>query len=177
MVRAPRSRIGLISDTHGLLRPAALDFLQGCDAIVHSGDIGNAQILEDLARIAPLVAIRGNNDLDWAVSLNDTEFMDVQNIRLYVIHDANDLRPDVRVQDVHIIVSGHSHRPSLREKAGVFYINPGSAGPRRFTLPVAIGELLIQGGAVSARLVNLTSGQAIASQEYLRADLLDRHSI
>jgi predicted phosphodiesterase len=130
-----------------------------------------------LARIAPLVAIRGNNDLDWAVSLNDTEVMDVQNIRLYIIHDVNDLRIDLRAHHVQIVVSGHSHRPSLREKAGVLYVNPGSAGPRRFNLPVALGELLIQGGAVTARVVDLTSGQGIASQEYLRADLLDRHSV
>jgi putative phosphoesterase len=153
----PGLRIGLISDTHGLLRPQALDALRGCDRIVHAGDIGDAAILDALSRIAPLTAVRGNNDAGaWAHALRDDATLVVGNARIYVIHDVNAMRFDARARDVDVVISGHSHRPLVRERDGVTYVNPGSAGPRRFNLPISIGELVIAQDGVRANLVTLT---------------------
>lgn len=150
-------RIGLISDTHGLLRPQATAFLHGCDHIVHGGDIGHAGILEALAAIAPVTAVRGNNDFGtWAERLSETALCRVGEIRLYVIHDLALLDVDPQAAGVHVVVSGHSHKPSIARRQGVLFVNPGSAGPRRFSLPVSIAELVVDdGGAVSARTVEL----------------------
>jgi putative phosphoesterase len=148
-------RIGLISDTHGLLRPEALDFLAGSDHIVHGGDIGGPDILERLAGIAPLTVVRGNNDTaPWAKSIPETARIDVGGVGIVVIHDIKALGVDLAA-GVRVVVSGHSHKPACVERGGVLYVNPGSAGRRRFTLPIAAGELLIDGGRVEARLVTL----------------------
>ncbi|MDM0107350.1 metallophosphoesterase family protein [Variovorax sp. J22R24] len=150
-------RIGLISDTHGLLRPEALAFLQGCDHIVHGGDIGSQRILDDLAAIAPVSAVRGNNDAaPWAEAVPDTALIEVGGLRLYAIHDLADLRIDPAAEGVRVVVSGHSHRPLAQMRGDVLYINPGSAGPRRFRLPIAVAELLLDGATVTPRLVELT---------------------
>ena len=149
-------RVGLISDTHGLLRPEALDFLAGSDHIVHGGDIGGPEILERLAAIAPLTVVRGNNDTaPWARTIPDTARVDFGPVALYAIHDLKLLAIDPRAAGVRVVVSGHSHRPGCVERDGVLYVNPGSAGRRRFSLPIAAAEVFIDGDAACARLVTL----------------------
>lgn len=149
-------RIGLISDTHGLLRPEALAFLAGSDHIVHGGDIGNPEILERLAAIAPLTVVRGNNDTAaWAATIPATARLAVGGVSILVIHDLKALADDPAADGVRVVVSGHSHKPACVERGGVLYVNPGSAGRRRFTLPIAAGELLVEDGRVEARLVTL----------------------
>ena len=151
-------RIGLISDTHGLLRPEALDFLAGSDHIVHGGDIGGPDILERLAAIAPLTVVRGNNDTAaWAKSIPQTARLELGGIGIYVIHDIKELDIDPGAAGVRVVVSGHSHKPACAERGGVLYVNPGSAGRRRFSLPIAAGELLVEDGHVEVRLVTLTA--------------------
>jgi putative phosphoesterase len=149
-------RVGLISDTHGLLRPEALDFLAGSDHIVHGGDIGSPEILERLAAIAPLTVVRGNNDTaPWARAIPETARVDFGPVALYAIHDLKALDIDPRVAGVRVVVSGHSHKPACKERDGVLYVNPGSAGRRRFSLPIAAAELIIDGDAVAVKLVTL----------------------
>jgi putative phosphoesterase len=152
-------RVGLISDTHGLLRPEALDFLAGCDFIVHGGDIGNPAILERLAQIAPLTTVRGNNDREaWARAIPVSASLAIGPVVLHAIHDIKELDIDPAASGVRIVVSGHSHRPSCVERQGVLYINPGSAGRRRFSLPISAAELIIEGENVRPRIVTLVEG-------------------
>lgn len=149
-------RIGLISDTHGLLRPQALDALRGVDHIIHAGDIGNASVLETLARIAPLTAVRGNNDTgEWAQALPDAAFADLGGTRIHVLHDIKDLGKYADPADAQIIVAGHSHKPLIQPKAGILYLNPGSAGPRRFSLPVTVALLVIEKRKPQAEIIRL----------------------
>lgn len=149
-------QIGLISDTHGLLRPQALAALAGCDHIIHAGDIGNADILVALRAIAPVTAVRGNNDHGpWAEQLQDTEILRFEEVAIYVIHDLKQLRQPVQQLGVGVVVAGHSHRPQCEERDGVIVINPGSAGPRRFKLPISIARLIIDGKQVQASLHEL----------------------
>ena len=149
-------RIGLISDTHGLLRPEALAFLQGCDHIVHGGDIGDARILAQLAELAPLTAVRGNNDLGaWADAVPATARVELHGLRLYVIHDLAGLKIDPAAEGVRVVVCGHSHRPKAEELGGVWYVNPGSAGPPRFRLPISAAELRVDDGVLTPQLVEL----------------------
>lgn len=149
-------RIGVISDTHGLLRDGALEALRGCDHIVHAGDIGAADILRRLAELAPLTAVRGNNDHGpWAEALPETQTVRVAGIALHVLHDLAELAIDPAAAGVRVVIAGHSHKPAVQERGGVLYLNPGSAGPRRFKLPIAVAELLVEGSEVSARIVEL----------------------
>jgi len=149
-------RIGLISDTHGLLRPEALAWLQGSDFIVHAGDIGSQDILDQLAQIAPVTAVRGNNDRDgWAMQVPETDFLQVGELFLYALHDLALLDIDPAAAGVRVVVAGHSHKPLVEEREGVLYVNPGSAGPRRFTLPICAGELVVDGAQVQARIEQL----------------------
>ena len=153
-------RVGLISDTHGLLRPEARAFLIDCDYIVHGGDIGGREILDELAAIAPLIAVRGNNDKEpWAARLRETELIRVGNVFLYIIHNLDELDIDPGAAEVRVVVSGHSHKPKVEERNGILYVNPGSCGPRRFKLPVSVGELVVSGSGVKARIVDLTAAQ------------------
>jgi putative phosphoesterase len=156
-VKAARAfTVGLISDTHGLLRPEALAALEGSDHVVHAGDIGDAAILEALAAIAPVTAVRGNNDTGpWARKLRERETVELGGTRIHVIHDLAALRRDGRLDGVRVVVSGHSHVPRTVEEDGILYVNPGSAGPRRFRLPVSVGRLEIAKGAARARLLEL----------------------
>jgi putative phosphoesterase len=155
-----KMRVGLISDTHGLLRPEALDFLRGSDFIVHAGDIGNPGILEQLTAIAPLTVVRGNNDTAaWAAAIPETAWLEVGKVKLHVLHDIGQF-DSALAAGAGVVVSGHSHRPSVREKDGILYVNPGSAGRRRFKLPIAAAELLIDGAEVSARIVRLVEDEA-----------------
>ena len=147
-------RIGLISDTHGLLRPEVLDFLRGSDHIVHGGDVCDPSVLEALRAVAPLTAVRGNNDRGaWAESLRESELVRLGEIFLYAIHDLAEIDIEPLAAGVRVVVSGHSHRPSVEERDGVLYVNPGSAGPRRFRLPIAAAELAIEGERVAAKIV------------------------
>jgi len=138
------THIGLISDTHGLLREEALRELRGCELIVHAGDVGRAEILEALREIAPVVAVRGNVDTgEWAEALPLSEVVEANGARLYVLHNLNDLDLNSRAAELDVVISGHTHRPVQFEKNGVLYINPGSAGPRRFDLPISVARLQV----------------------------------
>lgn len=147
-------RIGLVSDTHGLLRPAVLDFLRGSDHIVHAGDICEQGVLDALADVAPLTAVRGNNDVGpWAKRLQETELLEIGGVRLFVIHDLSQLGSFARDARAHVVVSGHSHKPLVNHDGELLLVNPGSAGPRRFKLPISAGELIVDRGEITPRLV------------------------
>ena len=149
-------RVALVSDTHGLLRTAARAFAGGCDYIIHGGDIGSAQILDELAAMAPLIAVRGNNDREaWAAHLPETELIRVGGVFVYVIHDISQLDIEPHAAGVQVIVSGHSHKPMIERRDGILYVNPGSCGPRRFKLPISVGELIVEGTEVRARNIEL----------------------
>ena len=149
-------RVGLISDTHGLLRPQALDFLRGSDHIIHAGDIICPEILAPLAELAPLTVVRGNNDRgEWAATLPHSVTVELGGVSIHIVHDLKELSIDPRAAGVRVVVSGHSQKPASIERDGVLYVNPGSAGRRRFTLPISVGELVIEAGQVAVGLVNL----------------------
>ncbi len=144
-------RIGLISDTHGLLRPEALAFLAGCDRIVHAGDVCDAAVLERLATIAPVTAVRGNNDLgDWARAVPEATSFTVDGVAVHVIHDVADLARWPAPPGTRVVIHGHSHKPTIVDRDGVLFVNPGSAGPRRFRLPISAAELIVDGGRIVA---------------------------
>jgi len=146
-------RIGLISDTHGLMRPQALTALQGAELIIHGGDIGKPAILDQLRRLAPVVAVRGNNDTsDWAAGIPETQTLEINGLRLHVLHDVKELAADPIATGCQVVISGHSHRPSIQFREGVLFVNPGSAGPRRFTLPISVALLEIADGKATARI-------------------------
>ncbi|WP_144146067.1 metallophosphoesterase family protein [Paraburkholderia sp. BCC1884] len=150
------SRIGLVSDTHNLVRPEALAYLAGCDAIVHAGDICNQAVLDALVQIAPVTAVRGNNDTgEWAASFPTHAKLTVQQVTILVVHDIADVGADPRSEGIHVVVTGHSHKPSISERDGVLFVNPGSAGPRRFKLPVSAGMLIVEGAQASATFESL----------------------
>lgn len=146
--------VGVISDTHGLLRPEAVAALRGSEAIVHAGDIGHPNVLEELRAIAPVTAIRGNVD-KWASKLPDTEVVEIAGRYFYLIHDVKELDLDPHAAGFDAVISGHSHKPDMHERDGVLYLNPGSAGPRRFTLPVAVARLEVSKDQLRASIVEL----------------------
>ena len=151
------TRVGLISDTHGLVRPEALDLLRGSDFIVHAGDIGEG-VLERLRPIAPVTAVRGNNDRQtWAQAIHETETLRFGEITLHALHDVSHLAIEPAAAGVDVVVHGHSHKPRIERRGGVLFVNPGSAGPVRFRLPVSVGLLQVSGREVSARIVELES--------------------
>jgi putative phosphoesterase len=148
--------VGLISDTHGLLRPEAVAALAGVDRIIHAGDIGGAAILTQLEAIAPTHAVRGNNDVGpWAERIAQRELIELAGVGIYVLHDLKELELDPAAAGCSVVVAGHSHRPGMSTRDGVLYINPGSAGPRRFSLPVALGFLEIDAGAARGRILEI----------------------
>ena len=149
-------RIGVISDTHDLLRPAAKLALTGVDRILHAGDVCGREVLDELERIAPVTAVRGNNDHGaWAASIPVTAAVEIGGVSIYILHDLNELDLEPQTAGFRVVVCGHSHRPAMQEKDGVLFINPGSAGPRRFALPVSVGFIEIVAGQVSAKLHTL----------------------
>lgn len=157
MTKTDDTLIGIISDTHGLVRPEALQALKGVEMILHAGDIGNQEVLDTLNEIAPVVAVRGNNDKgDWAQSLPDWEVVEVGDVSIYMLHDVKETDISPSGGGFRVVVSGHSHKPSIEEKRGVLYVNPGSAGPRRFTLPVSVAHLNVRGEKVQAKIIELT---------------------
>ena len=151
--------IGVISDTHGLLRPESLLALRGSDYIIHAGDIGDPAILKRLAEIAPLTAIRGNVDRDaWARKIPATNVLEVGGVSIYVLHNLNELDLKPEVAGFGVVVSGHTHVAKSEIKNGVLYFNPGSAGPRRFRLPVTVGRLQVKDGEVSTEIIQILPG-------------------
>ena len=149
-------RVGLISDTHGLLRPQALAALAGSHYIVHAGDIGDPDILAQLRAIAPLTVVRGNNDrAPWAADIPATAILEIGASRIFAVHDIATLPIDPVAAGVQVIVYGHSHSPTVTWRGATLYVNPGSAGPRRFTLPVSVAELLVDGPSLTSRVVQL----------------------
>jgi len=149
-------RIGLIADTHNLLRPEAIGALAGCGHIIHAGDVCGPAILEQLRRIAPVTAVRGNNDRGrWADALPAWETAEFGAVLVYVRHDLSEIDIDPAAAGFHVVVTGHSHRPAIETREGVLYVNPGSAGPRRFRLPVAVAALEISGNRISPRIIDL----------------------
>jgi uncharacterized protein len=149
-------RVGVISDTHGLLRPEATAQLTGCDHIMHGGDIGGPGILAQLALLAPVTAVRGNNDTGpWAAVLPQTQLLQLGGVKIFMLHNLDQVKARACPAGVRVVVSGHSHRPLISERDGVLYVNPGSAGPRRFRLPVSVARLEIRGERVTSELVQL----------------------
>lgn len=155
-MRAKPSHIGLISDTHGLLRPQALTALRGSDLIIHAGDVGKPEVLAALRKLAPVVAVRGNVDTSpWADALPQTAVAEAGAVQLYVLHDVQALDLDPAAAGFQVVVSGHSHQPGKFERDGVLYINPGSAGPRRFQLPVSVARLNMERTPFAVEFVEL----------------------
>jgi len=153
--------LGVISDTHGLVRPEALAALRGVDRILHAGDIGGPEVLRALEAVAPVTAVRGNNDRGpWAEVIPATEAVEAGGAWLYVLHDVKTLDLDPRAAGFSAVIAGHSHRPAQEERDGVLYFNPGSAGPRRFRLPVSVGRLTVSAGRVTGALLALAAGGA-----------------
>ena len=149
-------RIGIISDTHGLLRPEAVELLRGSEHIVHAGDIGAPEIIPELEKIAPVTAIRGNVDTQtWAHKFAEKEVVELAGLFLYVIHDANALDLNPKAAGFAAVISGHSHKPKQEWRDGVLYLNPGSAGPRRFNLPISVGRLTIVDRKVSGEILEI----------------------
>ena len=149
--------IGVISDTHGLLRPEAVSALGDVELILHAGDVGSPEVLETLKGIAPVVAVRGNNDKGpWAEELPHWEVAEVGVVYIYMIHDLKEIDLSPAAAGFQVVVSGHSHKPSVEERKGVLYVNPGSAGPRRFSLPISVARLIVSGEAVNAEIIELS---------------------
>jgi putative phosphoesterase len=149
--------IGLVSDTHGLLRPEAIKALTGADLILHAGDIGTREVLERLQSLAPVVAVRGNNDRgDWAKAIPEREVTQVGSVSIYMLHDLNEIDVNPVAADFQVVVSGHTHQPLIERREGVLFVNPGSAGPRRFRLPVTVARLVIEGASTRGEVVQLT---------------------
>src|SRR4051794_23231164 len=150
-------RIGIISDTHGLLRPAAIKQLAGAHHIIHAGDIGAREVIEGLRRIAPTTAVKGNIDAgEWAKDYPDAELVVLGGRAFYILHNLNELKLDPVVSGIDVVVSGHSHRPKIETRNGIFYVNPGSAGPRRFKLPIAVAILTLSDRALLPRIIEIT---------------------
>ena len=148
--------VGVISDTHGFLRPEAVAELKSSELIVHAGDIGTPEVLDELGKIAPVIAVRGNSDKGaWAATLPDTEVIRVGEFSFYVLHDVNELDLDPTAAEFTAVITGHSHRPGVEERNGVLFLNPGSAGPRRFKLPVTLARLHIRDDTLNVEVVEL----------------------
>jgi uncharacterized protein len=151
--------IGLISDTHGLMRAEALVALEGSDLIIHAGDVGKPEVIDQLRGLAPVVAVRGNIDQGvWASRLPMTAVVETGSARIYVLHDIKQLGLNPAAEQFHIVISGHSHKPGQTESGGMVYVNPGSAGPRRFRLPITVARLDLQRRPWKVDFINLTNG-------------------
>lgn len=151
----PTTIVGVISDTHGLLRPEALDQLRGSHLILHAGDIGSSAVIDSLAAIAPTIAVRGNVDGDWARNIPGDAVAEVGNISIYILHDLKMLSLKPEAAGFKVVISGHSHQPNQEWKNDVLFFNPGSAGPRRFSLPISVGRLKINGNKIEPELIEL----------------------
>lgn len=151
------TQVGVISDTHGLLRPEAIVALQGSDLILHAGDIGKPEVLEGLSEIAPVIAIRGNNDKGaWAEAIAERETIQIENVFVHLLHIVQELNLEPQQAGIQIVISGHSHKPAIVDRDGVLFLNPGSAGPRRFKLPISVARLHIHGTSIQTQITELT---------------------
>jgi uncharacterized protein len=152
-----RIRVGVISDTHGLIRSEALESLRGADHILHAGDIGSLSVLEELRRLAPVTAILGNVDRreGWGCDLQETAALEIGGIFIYILHNLKELNLDPRAAGFAAVIHGHSHQPRQESRDEILYLNPGSAGPRRFRLPIALGFLTIENKAISGEIIEL----------------------
>jgi uncharacterized protein len=149
-------RVGLISDTHGLLRPEAVQALAGVEQIIHAGDVGTAEVIEHLQGIAPVHAVRGNNDTGpWAAALPSQLKLSWEGVGIRVLHDVKELEADPAAAGCQAVISGHSHKPGIIERGGVLFVNPGSAGPKRFKLPITVGYLILAEGSVRGEIRNI----------------------
>lgn len=150
------TNVGLISDTHGLLRPEAVAYLRGCDVILHAGDIGEAEVITGLEAIAPVHAIRGNVDRKpWALAYPETHLVEIEDVSIYLVHSKDWLDIDPVAAGIDVVLFGHSHKPLVEEVDGATFVNPGSAGPRRFSLPIASGRMAVNGQAFEIELTEL----------------------
>ena len=148
--------IGVLSDTHGLMRPEAIEALRGSEVILHAGDIGAPAVLQALSELAPVIAIRGNVDTgDWVQTIPATRRVELAGASIYLLHDLNQLAFDPRERGLQVVISGHSHHPRLKHTDGVLYLNPGSAGPRRFSLSVTVATVEIRAGQIEAKIIEL----------------------
>ncbi|NMA01530.1 MAG: metallophosphoesterase family protein [Clostridia bacterium] len=148
--------IGVISDTHGLLRPEAIKYLKDVDLIIHAGDVGSEKVLNDLKQIAPVYAVRGNCDQEeWAKKLPRTEIVEVASNLIYLIHDIQQINIDPKTAGLSIVIYGHSHRPAIDKKEGIYYLNPGSIGPKRFNLPISLAKIIIEDKKINIEIIEL----------------------
>ena len=151
--------VGVISDTHGLLRPEALEKLRGADAIIHAGDIGDPEILTQLRQVAPVTAVKGNIDTSgWSKHLPETDTLEIGGVNLYVLHNVGELDLDPSAAGFAAVIFGHSHQPVVEWRKNVLFFNPGSAGPKRFSLPISLGRLKLVNGRLKAELIDLKKG-------------------
>ena len=149
--------IGIISDTHGLVRPEIAEAFSGVDLILHAGDIGTTEVIEELRSIAPIMAVRGNNDKGtWANAIPETEVVQIGSVRIYMLHDLKGIDLNPAARGFQVVISGHSHRPSIETRDAVLFLNPGSAGPRRFKLPISVARLTVDGSAVNGEIIDLS---------------------
>ena len=149
-------KIGLISDTHGLVRPEALQALAGVERIIHAGDVGGASVIDALRAIAPVDVVRGNNDKDsWGIKLPPWLALEFEGVGIHVLHDVNEMAVDPAAAGFRVVITGHSHKPLVTERDAVLFVNPGSAGPRRFKLPVTVGYLMVAAGTARAEIRSL----------------------
>lgn len=154
--KATNTFVGVISDTHGLLRPEAIDALAGSSLILHAGDIGKPEVLQGLQAIAPTIAIRGNNDKgSWAEQIPEHKTITIGNVLIHILHIINELAFDPKKEGIGVVITGHSHKPLIKEHEGVLFLNPGSAGPRRFKLPISVAQLHLTDSAVHAEIIEL----------------------
>lgn len=150
------ARLGIISDTHGLLRPEAVKVLTDSDLILHAGDIGRPEVIKALTAISPVVAIRGNVDRgEWAQGIPERQVINIEDVSIYMLHDVKEL-DEAEVAGVQVIISGHSHKPVVEERKGLLFVNPGSAGPRRFKLPISVARLSVKGKNVKAEIIEVS---------------------
>ena len=151
-----KASVGIISDTHGLVRPEAIDALGGSDLILHAGDIGSPDVLQELSKIGPVYAVKGNNDKgEWTSELPLNDVIEVEQVFFYLIHDLKEIDLDPAAAGFQVVVSGHSHKPQREEKKGVLYLNPGSAGPRRFKLPICVARVQVSNRNIQSEIVEL----------------------
>ena len=150
-------RIGVISDTHGLMRPEVPTAFDGVELILHAGDIGEAEVIRQLKSIAPVLVVRGNNDTgSWARAIPETKVTRIGRVSIYMLHNLKEIDLDPSAKGFQVVISGHSHRPSIETRGGVLFLNPGSAGPRRFKLPITVARLTIDGSVVDGEIIALT---------------------
>ena len=155
-LKASHGRIGVISDTHGLVRPEVRPAFDGVDLILHAGDVGNAEVLKELASIPRVIAVRGNNDNGpWAKTIPETEVVRIGRVGIYILHNLKEIEGGPADRNCQVVISGHSHQPSIETRGGVLFLNPGSAGPRRFKLPITVARLTIAGSAVNGEIIDL----------------------